>query len=119
MVTTVKNVWAPRRITSCSKALAASRSGTPGLGPPEVGAVAARPARGRLARGHARLEHAEDRGDAVLRDARRLLETRDLARALDHSGSPEGSVGLGDGRAGQPPAEPLPGGRGHARLAHR
>lgn len=39
MVTTVKNVWAPRRITSCSKALAASRSVTPALSMPQIAAI--------------------------------------------------------------------------------
>ena len=39
MVTTVKKVWAPRRITSCSKALAASRSVTPGFSMPKIAAM--------------------------------------------------------------------------------
>jgi hypothetical protein len=39
MVTTVKKVCAPRRITSCSKALAASRSVTPGFSMPKIAAM--------------------------------------------------------------------------------
>src|SRR5437773_1794767 len=60
MVTTVKNGWAPRRSTSCSYT------------------------RG-VALGDAGLEHAQDRGDAVLGDERRALERRHLVRSLHHT----------------------------------
>src|SRR5262245_25122345 len=69
-----------------------------------------------LALGDARLEHAEDRRDAVLRDQGGALEPPHLLRALDRPRSPEVRVGGHDRRPAELLAQSLPGGGEHAGL---
>ena len=69
-----------------------------------------------LALGHPRLQHAEHCCDTVLGDQGRPLEPPHLLRTLDHSRGAKRRVGGHDRGPGEQLAQPLPGGREHARL---